>query len=119
MAEVTVGHHPELIAEEAMKVFQRHFSEYEVYKSPLLSGVVVKRDFAIKKSAWIGVSVALKQEPGKTSFVITYFIPSLIRNAFGGLFAMLFRRSRYKAMENEVKSFIEKAEEFAPLSRGG
>ena len=116
MAVVTVGHHPELTAEEAMKVFQRHFTgKYVIYKTRL-----VGRDFGIKKSAWVGVSVKLKQEKAKTSFVFTYFSPSaLVRGlqgaAFGligGLIQWLILGSSFRAIENEVKSFIESAEEF-------
>jgi len=114
MAEIEIGYHPELTAEEAMKVFQRHFSEYEVFETHSwpYSGVAIKWDFAIKKSAWIGVNMRLKPELSKTSFVFTYFIPSVMAIVFGGFFALLFLRSRFKAMENEVKSFIESAEEF-------
>jgi hypothetical protein len=66
------------------------------------------------------VSVKLKQEEGKTSFVFTYFSPSMLVRGLtalsfgliGGLIEYLILRSRYKAIENEVKSFIESAEEF-------
>ena len=114
MAEVTVGYHPTLTAGEAMKVFQRHFSEYEVFETHSwpYSGVAIKWDFGIKKNAWIGVNIRLKHGLSKTSFVFTYFIPSVMAIVFGGFFALLFLRSRFKAMENEVKSFIESAEEF-------
>ena len=115
MAVVVVGHHPKLTPSEAMEVFQQHVGgRYEVYRADSwpLSGAAVKRDFALKKSAWIGITVKLQQEPGKTSFVVTYFIPSLLAVAFGGLFALLLLRSSYKAMEAEIISFIEGAEEF-------
>ncbi len=110
MAVVTVGHHPELTAEEAMKVFQRHFTgKYVVYKAKLL----LRSDFIVKKSAWVGVSVRLKQEKSKTSFVFISLVPSaLLRGFFSGLIQMLILRKSYQAMENEVKSFIESAEEF-------
>jgi hypothetical protein len=53
MAVVIVGHHPELTAEEAMKVFQRHFTgKYVVYHVKGLG-----RDFAVKKSAWVGLAL--------------------------------------------------------------
>lgn len=116
MTVLTVGHHPELTAEEAMRAFQRHFAgQYEVYKVWWEN-----RDFAVKKSAWLGISVKLKQETGKTSFVFTYFPPSLSLNLLVGLSAgvlgtllrMLFLHSRFKAVENEVKAFIESGEEF-------
>ena len=110
MAVVTVEHNPKLEVEEVMKVFQRHFTgKYVVYKANLY---LWGRDFAVKKSAWVGVSVKLKQETGKTSFVFTGFMPSvLVRVLFGGLIALLILQPSLKAMENEVKSFIESADE--------
>jgi radical SAM superfamily enzyme YgiQ (UPF0313 family) len=113
MAVVIVGHHPELIAEEAMKVFQRHFTgKYVVYMYKLV-GI---RRIVVKKSAWVGVIVRLKQEKGKTSFDVNYYSPSMLaRMPFFGLLQplilWLILRSSYKAIENEVKSFIENAEE--------
>jgi hypothetical protein len=110
MAKVTVGHHPELTLEEAMKVFQRHFTgKYVVYMYKLLG---IKR-IVVKKSAWLGVIVVLKQKKGKTSFVFNYFTPSgLLRGLFFGLILILILRPRYEAMEDEVKSFLESAVEF-------
>ena len=117
MAVVIVGHHPELTADEAMRVFQRHFTgKYVVYMYKALG---MKR-IAVKKSAWVGVIVRLKQEKGKTSFVFTYFSPSaLVRGFMGAAFGLigaliqwLILRSSYRVIENEVKSFIESASEF-------
>ena len=79
--------------------------KYVVYKPRLLS-----RDFVLKKSAWVGVGIKLKQEPGKTSFIFTYLVPStLVGLLFGGLIALLILRSRFKSMENEIKSFYSRS----------
>ena len=109
MAVVAVGHHPELTAEEAMKIFQKHFTgKYEVYMTKRPG-----RDFVVKKSGWVGVAVKLKQEAAKTRFVFNYIMPSaLITVLFWDLITVLILRSRLKTMENEVRSFIEGAEEF-------
>lgn len=92
-----------------MKIFQKHFTgKYEVYMTKLLG-----TDFVVKKSAWVGVAVKLKQKAAKTSFVFNYLIPSaLIRVLFAGLITVLILRSSLKTMENEVRSFIEGAAEF-------
>ena len=112
MAVVAVGHHPELTAEKAMEIFRKHFTgKYEVYMTR-----VVGVDFIVKKSACVGVSVRLKQEASKTSFVFNYFTPSALLRVlfagFGGLIGVLILRLSLKKVENEVRSFIEGAAEF-------
>jgi hypothetical protein len=118
MSIITVGYHPELTAETAMEVFQRHFvGEYKVYKR-------VAWDIVVEKSPWAGAGVELKQETGKTGFDITRCMPSVWRGlllvSFGLLtlglfyfwFAWRYVRPPQKAVEEEVKSFIQGAEEF-------
>ena len=108
MATRTVGHHPELTAEQAMDVFSRHFTDYEVYKTMFLN-----RDFLVKKSGWTGVGVRLKQESNYTTFIFTPLIPNfLLQMLGGGVIAYLVLRSNWKALEDEVASFIEKAPQF-------
>ncbi len=64
MAKVIIGHRPELTAEVARKVFESHFHDkYDVYKTKMRA-----YDFVVKKSAWRGVSVKLKQKRGQTYF---------------------------------------------------
>jgi len=117
LAVLVVGHHPELTVKKAFKIFQRHFNKYEVYKTAILN-----RHFVVAKSGWVGVGVGLKQEEGKTSFIFTYMIPSVLLNrlimatVFLGfiwpLVISLILRPRHKRMENEIKSFIENSPEF-------
>ena len=64
MEKVIIGHHPELTAEAARKVFESHFHDkYDVYKTKMRA-----YDFVVKKSAWRGVSVKLKQKRGQMYF---------------------------------------------------
>ena len=109
MATITIGHHPELTAERALEVFSSHFADkYEVYMTKLLG-----RDFAMKKSGWTAVGVKLRQDKEETKFVFTAFMPSMIfQLLFGGLIAMLFLRPSWKALEEEVRVFIENAADF-------
>jgi len=113
MPTVTIGHHPELTAKAAMEVFQRHFADkYDVYEVKL-----VLRDFVIKKSGWMGYAVALKQRKDSTFFVFNAYQPSALVQflqvtVIGWLFTWFLRRPTWKAMEREIKSFIENAPEF-------
>lgn len=95
-------------ADQAMEAFQRHFSNYTVYPTKILT-----RDFIVKKSNWTGVGVKVKQENSGTEFVFTPLIPNFMFQAmFGGLIAYLFLRSSWKAAEQEVADFIQSASEF-------
>lgn len=109
MKVVTVGHHPELTLEAAMDIFQKHFAgKYEVYKPRHRHGF-----FMVKKSTWAGVRIEPRQKGDSTSFVFSAWIPSDLLNAlFMGLIAWVILRPRWKALEEEIKSFIENALEF-------
>ena len=111
MAVVTIKNKPDLTPQAAMSIFQKGFSgKYEVYKWNRAGGL---RDFVVKKSSLIGVAVKLKQENGKTSFVFTDFIPSMLSTLlFAGLWYAIFMRGKYMAMVDEVKTFIENEPEF-------
>jgi predicted amidophosphoribosyltransferase len=114
VAIVTVPYQPYLTAEPAMEVFRREFrGRYQIYKTHFY----FTRDFIVKKNAFIGVSVKLKQEPGKTSFVFTYTQPSpllvmICSLLIAGLVLLLILRASHKELEAEVQSFIENAPEF-------
>jgi len=72
MAKVMIGHHPELTAESAMKVFQRQFTDkYELYMTRR-----PRTDFFIKQSAWRGVGVSLRRKRGQTYFEFKGTTPS-------------------------------------------
>ena len=109
MAIVRVAHRPNLTPERAMFAFERNFhSKYKIYKS----GVML-RDFVVRKNSWTGVGVQLKQGDDETHFVFTAMMPSIILNIlFGGLIAFLFLRPSWKALENDVREFIETAADF-------
>ena len=95
-----------------MEVFSSHFAgEYEVYKTKLMM-----RDFVVKKSGWTGVGVKLQQEANATTFVFTPLTPSVPLQMLAGftlgLISYLFLRPGYKALEDEVRLFIENAADF-------
>ena len=110
MATVTIAHHPELTAESAEEAFKSHFAgKYEVYKPWMIIGA----DFVVKKSGWTGVAVKLRHGRENTSFRFGGTVPSMTsRMLFGGLIAILFLRPSWKAMEEEVRVFIENAADF-------
>ncbi len=109
MAVIKIAHHPDLMPERAMQVFDGHFSrKYEVYKTAFPG-----RDFVVKKSGWTGVGVKLEQDKDGTSFVFSPLMPNVIFNMlFGNLIAILLLRSSWKALEKEVRVFIENAADF-------
>lgn len=114
MATVTIAHHPELTVDRALGVFMSHFhGKYDVYESSAFGRL---RRIVVKKNAMTAVAVNLKQEPETTTFVFGAFIPSgLMRGLFGligVLIALLFLRPTWKAMEAEVRVFIENAADF-------
>ena len=109
MAVVKIAHRPNLTPERAMFAFERHFHQhYKVHKS----GVML-RDFVVRKNSWTGVGIKLQQEADGTSFVFTAMMPSVILNIFfGGVIAFLFLRPSWKALEDDVREFIETAADF-------
>ncbi len=109
MALVEIGHHPELTPEIAAEIFRRQFGEkYEVYKTGFM-----RRDFIVKKSPWTAVGVKLQQARDGTSFVFTPLTPNVIlQTLFGGLIQYVVLRSSWKALEEEMRLFIEGAAEF-------
>ena len=113
MATARVAHHPELTPERAMQVFRGHFSpKYQVYEArfPL---DLLRIDFVVKKYAWTGTGVKLEQDSGSTTFVFTALMPNFILQLLiGGLIGWIFLRPSWKALEDEVRAFIESAEDF-------
>ena len=119
MATVTVNHNSNLTAGQAMEVFRSHFAgRYEVSKTSLLA-----RDFVVKKTGWTGVGVKLQQDSNTTSFVFTAMSPGTIARVLpvlflgiGALLLLLIIRPAWKAMEEEVRAFIENSPDFKSAS---
>ena len=115
---VTVAHHPELTWQNAMEIFHKHFgTKYKVRKIKR----TVARHFIICRSPLIGIRVKLDQNEGKTSFVFDGDAPNallavLFWMGLGILISTIIYltvlKPKLKAMENEVKSYIENAPEF-------
>ena len=114
MASITIAHRPELAVEDVIAIFEEHFGDkYEIMPTPRQSLM----DFIVKRSAWTGIAVRLKQQRNKTKLVFYGNAPSLWARLvvglslflFGVLFWYLFV---WKGMTNEIRTFIETAEEF-------
>jgi len=109
MAEVTIGHHPELAVENAISIFEKHFAgKYEVLPAPRAPFW----DFVIKRNAWQGVRVRLHQKPNNTSFVLRGSATALWAILLTSLTLGLLSLSIHKEITHEVRSFIETAQEF-------
>jgi hypothetical protein len=106
---VRVGHLREMTADEAMTLCRKRFAgKYEVYEAP--SGDC---DFAIRQDGLRGVGVKLEQEKGRTSFLLTDFIPSFaMRVLLAGARFLRIGSSRREAMVHEVRSFLETSPDF-------
>jgi hypothetical protein len=123
MTTVTVGHHPELTAEQAMEVFSRQLADkYDVYRATgigrWLNGGM---HFVVRKSNWAAVGVRLWQKKNSTkiSFVSIY-PPIVLVGLFGALVGVLITmgiawimlKPSWKAIEADITSCIENAVEF-------
>jgi hypothetical protein len=116
--KVTVAYHPELTPADAIDIFRKHFSgEYNVHKMRR----TMARDFIICKSTLVGVRVKLEQEEGKTSFIFDGDAPNALAALFFWMFLfiipamviyLIVLKPKLRAMEAEVKSYIENAPEF-------
>ena len=101
-----------------LEIFQQHFSDkYKVRKIKR----TVARHFIICRSPLIGIRVKLDQNEGKTSFVFDGDAPNallavLFWMGLGILISVIIYltvlKPKLKAMENEVKLYIENAPEF-------
>lgn len=103
MATIDIGKRPDVTVDSAVEAFQRHFAgKYEVYTTML-----PMRDFVVKKSGSVGVSLRLKQDDDGTTFVYTGFTPSAIIRAVTGAIGYLIFRGGMTALEGEVAAFIQ------------
>jgi hypothetical protein len=117
MASVTISHHPELTAEDVVAIFQKQFGDkYEIIPTPRAPHY----DLIVKRSAWTGICVLLKQGRSKTRLVFKGNPPSawarmvVLLSIFPSvLLAILFwHLFVWKGITDEVRAFIETAEEF-------
>ena len=106
MPRIAVLHNPDLTIQAAMEAFQRHFvGRYDVYR-PDVPGKL-GRHFVIKKSGWTGAGVTLEQTGTSTSFDFSAQMPSKLLATFFWPEAYPFYIRSWRALENEVGSFIE------------
>ena len=111
MAVTSIGYRPDLTVEQAQAAFAAGFrARYEIVTTDIRS-----RHFIVRRDAWSGVGVKLKQRKSDTCLVFTAMIPSLrLQFFFGGIFSYLVLRKTWKALEAEVAEFIKSSPEFKP-----
>ena len=104
MSVVAIGHHPEMTTEKLIEVFQRGLgSKYTIYESHVLM-----TDLMVKKSGWTGCAVKLQQHGDRSDFVTRQAYGNPMYSMFmGSLMSMLFLRSGWQTLEQEVVGFIE------------
>lgn len=111
MAKITIGHHPELTPQGLISIFEKHFAgKYEIIPTPRQPTT----DLIVKRSAWTGVAVHLKQQRNKTKVVFYGIAPSLWARVTGFLLIgiIVWYLFIWKGITDEVRAFIETAEEF-------
>jgi hypothetical protein len=109
LAVTTIAHKPDLTAEQAKEIFQKHFEpkcKVEGWKGP---NVGSRRDFVVVKNDFIGVSVKLEQTQGETKFVYSGLAPRIYARILGAGMISVFLWGRFVS---EVRHFIETAPEF-------
>ena len=118
MAKVTIGHHPKLTGKDVVSIFETHFADkYEIVPTPRQ----LTSDLIVKRSAWTGVAVHLKQERNKTKLIFYGCAGSpwarvlaLFSIVFSGFLigVLIWYLFVWKGITDEVRAFIETAEEF-------
>ncbi len=123
MATVTVGHHPELTAEQAMEVFSRQLADtYDVEPPTRIERWLAGRpNFVVRKGTWAAVGVRLIQKKDSTTFLFGGIAPPIVFLGVlaggvgvlitGGI-AWIILRPSWKAIEADITSCIENAVEF-------
>ncbi|MBN2572376.1 MAG: hypothetical protein JXA68_09635 [Ignavibacteriales bacterium] len=99
----------DITVEKLFDLINKNFSgKYQVYMSklPLV-------DFAIKKSAWTGISFKLKEKDGKKTLVYNAFSPSAaVRVLALGIIPLLIMNSvSWKPLLKEVTDFLNSCPE--------
>jgi hypothetical protein len=104
---------PELTAEKAMKAVEEGFAagKYKVYPTKLVGA-----DFVVRKSAWTGIAVKIKQSQDKTTVIYNPFSPSAgARLAAYGLIPILILNGKsWKPIRKEFQEFLDRTPLFKP-----
>jgi hypothetical protein len=120
MAKITIAHRPELTEEDVRSIFERHFGDkYQVL--PRRKGW--RESLVVKESDWIGVSVRLNQKANETSLHFEgcpprtragciLFAVVIFTMPLGLLAGLFYKFVILKGIADEVRAFIETAEEF-------
>lgn len=109
MANITIKHSPNLTKESLKALFTAHFSNkgYEIGFSSLIGA-----DIYIKKNAWVGAAIKIKQKSNATVVRVNGFAPSIaVRLLLYGLITILILLPKWNKLVKEVKDFIT-SEEF-------
>ena len=104
MAKQEIKPNPELSKDKLQELFQKQFSgKYEVYATKWPNF-----DFVVKKSAFAGVFLKLKQSNGKTEVVYVQEAPAaMVRASCGVLANLFFGKDVFADVTNFIKSSPE------------
>lgn len=102
MAKIELKNSTSLSVEELLEKLELEFSQrkgYQTYTTALWGA-----DIVIRKSAFVGVSIKLKQKSNKTSIRVTGMIPSAWGRLLSGLW-MVFLIGKWNKLIKEVNDF--------------
>jgi hypothetical protein len=104
MTKAVIRQNPSLTKDKVLELFQGNFKDrYEVHATKLLG-----MDLVVKKSGSTGISLKLVQKKDETFFRFGAFAPSpAFRFLLYGVIPYLILRRSWRAMEAEIKAYIE------------
>ena len=110
MPKITFKPMPDLTVESLMQIFEKKYgTDCQIYTTALIGA-----DFIIKKTAFTGISIKLKQKKDTTIIQYTALSPAFwARLTFYGLIPLLILYlGPWKKMQDDIKIFLETTKEF-------
>jgi hypothetical protein len=104
MAKVILQHNPSLTKEKLKDILAEHFrsDDYQVDFSALIGANIF-----IRKNAWVGATIVLRQKADSTFLRINGYAPSFaVRFLLYGLITILILMPYWNKLINEVKDFV-------------
>ena len=104
MARINLKHSPDLTKEQLRDMLSAHFTGlgYEVGLSALIGA-----DIYVKKNAWVGVTIKLKQKSDSTFLRIGGYAPSIaVRLLLYGLITYLILLPKWNRLVKDVRELV-------------
>jgi|GEM_PF-1633478 len=112
MAKAILRHDPSLTPEQLFDLLKKHYGPmgYEVGESALIGA-----QYYIRKSAFLGATVKLRQRDDSTTVMVNGYAPSpAVRILLSGLLLIIIMMPKWLRFAKEVKEYLEAS----PLGNG-